>query len=151
MKTSVANLFAAASSSSFSSTSSSSSLSSFSSHGERSGARGLPPLSSMEAIDFLCGNEVALYHHTGMLLSLVRADTRLKGGLIRMAEEELRASFCRDGFSMELRQADNDAALRLNLRTAANLDLLKTIFDKALRQWVISKGDPRSGPEPRLP
>jgi hypothetical protein len=108
----------------------------------RSSSSSSAAAASVETIDFMCGNEVALFHHTGMLLSLLRADPFLKVGLVRHSEEELRGGICREGahFGDELRQADTDAALRLNLRTVANLEILRSMFRTALLQLDNNNG-----------
>ena len=77
----------------------------------------------------MCGNEVALYYHTGLLISLIRSDDSLHLLLCHQSQEELRHGIARDGFSDELRQADSDAALRLNLRSIENLGILRKIFE----------------------
>lgn len=103
----------------------------------RAGSRHLDAV--LEDVDWLCGNEVALYRHSAMLLRILQAgpgpsvassSPSLRARLMVECREELGMCFNDESFLRALLGAPNDSALRLNNATLRNLRAARRLLDE---------------------
>jgi hypothetical protein len=101
--------------------------------GQKTGKGGGEAFES-EEVDWLCGAEVALYHHAGLLLTLLRHKPALASVVAKEAPDDLREGLCKPGALnvVLFDAAPTHAQLRLNRRSASDLAVVVKVVSRVL-------------------